>query len=900
MPHAEVLVNSFVRIRDAKAGTPGSEPKDHGIRTELPSGTVTFLFTDVEGSTSLLKEPGAEAYASALADHRRVIREACAANGGVEVDTQGDAFFFAFPTAPGALAAASDFTERLATTGRIRVRVGVHTGAPLLGEEGYVGHDVHRAARIAAAGHGGQVLVSAATARLVDAELTDLGEHHFKDLGAPERVYQLGHRAFPPLKSLYRASLPIPATPFFGRELELRTVTELITRAGARLVTLTGPGGTGKTRLALQAAAELSHAFADGVFFVALAPLRELTAVKPAVAEAVGLDADADLGAWLASRRALLVLDNLEHLRGVEAVVQELLVGQTVVLATSRGALRLSAEHEFPVDPLAREAAVELFVSRAAAAGRHLVADATVGEICRRLDDLPLALELAAARVRLLSPPALLQRLDDSLSLLTGGARDLPERQRTLRATIEWSHDLLAPDEQAAFRRLSVFRGSFTLEAAEAVADADLDQVATLVEQSLVKPLGDDRFFLLETLREYARERLDGAGETDEYALRHAHWYLERLEENFPAMRDLHSADLMRWFGTEEDNLLAMLAVLSRASPPQAARAARLLYPYWTSRGAYGEVRRRFATYLEHPDVPDQSRAELLGLLSDAELLVGDLDASEAAARRSLRLAEPGSDIHAYALLGLTMVAGARGEPEEAVRLGREVLEVIDSLDDRRRVTTRTDVASVFRDVGLWAEARTMFMQASDEARRLGSALLVYLVDANSCWLDLLEQRYEAAEHGYRSALEVDRRLGHIPWEANDLRGLGLARLGLGRRAEARSVLLTALELLAADATPRIDLTTTLLWIALAAEPGDARSAARLVGAVDAVRQKARLTKWPGEVELRRRFEQPLIDALGEDAWAREQAAGATITLDEAIELARTLATGPETTPHSA
>ena len=272
------------------------------------------------------------------------------------------------------------------------------------------------------------------------------------------------------------------------------------------------------------------------MYFVGLAPLRELGAVRPAVADAVGLGPDADLGAWLAGRRVLLVLDNLEHLRGVDTVVSELLVGATVVLATSRGPLRLSSEHELPVEPLARDAAVELFVSRAAAAGRQIAADATVGEICRRLDDLPLAIELAAARVRLLSPTALLQRLDASLSLLTGGARDLPERHQTLRATIEWSHDLLTPDEQAAFRRLSVFRGSFTLEAAEAIAGADLDQVATLVEQSLVKPLGDDRFFLLETLREYARERLDGAGERDEYALRHAHWYLERLEEQHPQM----------------------------------------------------------------------------------------------------------------------------------------------------------------------------------------------------------------------------------------------------------------------------------------------------------------------------------------------------------------------------
>jgi predicted ATPase/class 3 adenylate cyclase len=873
-------------------GTPDRPRK----RPELPTGTVTFLFTDVEGSTSLLKELGAEAYAAALADHRRAIREACAANGGVEVDAQGDAFFFAFPTAPGALAAASDFTERLARDGRIRVRVGVHTGAPLLGEVGYVGHDVHRAARIAAAGHGGQVLVSAATARLVDADLTDLGEHRFKDLAAPERVYQLGGGAYPPLKSLYRANLPIPATPFLGREHELQTVTELITRAGGRLVTLTGPGGTGKTRLALQAAAELSDGFAGGVFFVALAPVRDMNAVRSTIAEALGLAADADLAAWLASRRVLLVLDNLEHLRGVEAVVGELLVGETVVLATSRGPLRLSAEHELPVEPLARDAAVDLFVSRAAATGRHIAADATVGEICRRLDDLPLAVELAAARVRLLSPPALLQRLDDSLALLTGGARDLPERQRTLRATIEWSHDLLAPEQQAAFRRLSIFRGSFTLEAAEAIAGADLDHVEALVEQSLVKPFGDDRFFLLETLREYARERLDRAGERDEYALRHARWYLERLEENHPEMFRPRRGEVVAWFVTEEDNLRAMLTVLTAGSPSQAARAARLQFPYWKSRGAYREARQRLKALVEAEDLPDRLAALLLNLLSEIESLIGDLVASESAARESLRLARPGDDTRAYGLLGLAMIVGERGESGEAVRLGRAALDEIDSLDQGVRPSFRMDVASVFRDAGLRDEARRVYAQVSAEAHRVGDPLLIAAVDANTCWLDLVEQRYEAAEAGFRPVIEILRRLGHAAWEAMTLRALGLARLGLGRRAEARSAFASSLEILATDWTPNRDLTANLQWIALAAEPADVRTAARLVGAADAVRQNARLTEPPIELELRRRFEPRLIDALGEDDWAREQSAGAGMTLEEAIELARRLAAVPPET----
>jgi predicted ATPase len=696
------------------------------------------------------------------------------------------------------------------------------------------------------------------------------------------------------------SQLPVPATPFFGRESELEELRALLTREDVRLVTLTGPGGTGKTRLALQAAAGLADRFTDGVFFVALAPLRDVTAVHPTIAEVLGLPADADLPAWLAPRQALIVLDNLEHLRGVEDVVGALLVGDTVVLATSRGPLHLSAEHEVPVEPLAREAAAELFVSRAAATGRRIAADRTVGEICRRLDDLPLALELAAARVRLLSPPALLQRLDESLSLLTGGAHDLPERQRTLRATIEWSHDLLAADEQAVFRRLSVFRGSFTLDAAEAVAGADLDQVAMLVEQSLVKPLGDDRFFLLETLREYARERLDTAGETDEYALRHAHWYLQRLEQDHQAMRGRRRGELVAWFVTEEDNVRAMLTVFTAARPAQAARAAVLLFPYWKSRRAYGEWRQRVTALLELGDVSDEARPELFEILSEVEMLVGDLDAAEAASRQMLRLTGPGEEMRAYALLGLSITAGLAGRREEAVRLAREALAEIDSIDEERRPSFRVDVASVFVEAGLTAEARTIYTQVSAEADRVGNPVDGAHVDSNFGWLDLLEQRYQAAEAAFRSSLEVARRLGYDAWEADALRGLGLAVLGLGRRAEARTALLSALEILAIDPSPNLELAATLQYIALAAEPRDVRPAARVLAAVAAVRQSARLIDPPTEFDLRRRFEQSLIDAFGEDEWAREQAAGATLTLEEAIELARTLAAPPETTTHSA
>ena len=539
-----------------------------------------------------------------------------------------------------ALAAAAELSEAL-SSGPVQVRVGLHTGTPLVSDDGYAGVDVHRAARIAASGHGGQVLVSQATASLVDGELRDLGEHRFKDLLAAERVYQLGSRDFPPLRSLGRTNLPVAAWPLLGRERELAEIRSLVAD-GVRLLTLTGPGGSGKTRLALQAAAELSEEFLDGTFFVALAPLRGAKAVRSTLADAVGLQPDDDLAGWLASRRVLLVLDNLEHLPGVAAIVSELLVGDVVVLATSRARLHLSAERELPVEPLPDEAAAELFVSRAAAAGASIAVDQTVTAVCRRLDNLPLAIELAAARAKLLSPAALLQRLEQALPLLASGAVDVPERQRTLRATIDWSHDLLDADAQAAFRRLSVFRGSFTLDAAEAITRADLDQLAALLDHSLLQALGDERFFLLETLRTYARDRLDEAGETADYALRHARWFLDRLHANYPDRLGARQPEIVAWYDAD-DNLRAMLDRLSDAAPIEAARAAYMLHFFWRTRGAVAEEHERLRGLLARGGLPTQSRAALLVRLADVDMHVGRVDASEAAAREALALAQPGT-----------------------------------------------------------------------------------------------------------------------------------------------------------------------------------------------------------------------------------------------------------------
>ncbi|MBA3689723.1 MAG: adenylate/guanylate cyclase domain-containing protein [Chloroflexi bacterium] len=337
------------------------------MRSDLPSGTVTFLFTDIEGSTRLLHELGAEAYADALAEHRRILREAFSAHSGVEVDTQGDAFFVAFPTAPGALRAAAAANEGLAA-GPIRVRMAIHTGTPHPGPEGYVGVDVHRGARIGAAGHGGQVLVSAATAALLGTDsLRDLGEHRFKDLAAAERVFQLGVDEFPALKSLYRTNLPVPTTPFLGREREVAEVIGLLSRKDLRLLTLTGPGGTGKSRLALQAAAELSEGYSQGVWWVPLAPLREPELVLETAARAVG--GKGGLAEQIADRSMLLLFDNFEHV--VEAATD--LAGLVAacpnldVLVTSREPLHVTGEQEYPVPPLLHDEGVDLFVARARA-----------------------------------------------------------------------------------------------------------------------------------------------------------------------------------------------------------------------------------------------------------------------------------------------------------------------------------------------------------------------------------------------------------------------------------------------------------------------------------------------------------------------------------------------------
>jgi predicted ATPase/class 3 adenylate cyclase len=730
------------------------------VRRELPTGTVTFLFTDIEGSTKLLHELGAERYEQALAEHRRVLREVFAAHGGVEVDTQGDAFFVAFLTAPAALAAAAEATDGLAS-GPIRVRMGLHTGTPLVGKEGYVGVDVHRAARIAACGYGGQVLVSASTAALTGTDaLRDLGEHRFKDLSAPERLYQLGEEHFPPPKSLYRTNLPVPATPFLGREQELAQVLSLL--EGARLVTLTGPGGTGKTRLGLQAAAEASDRYPDGVFWVPLATLRDPELVLEAAAHVLG--AKDGLADHVADKQLLLLLDNLEHLVEAAGRLAELIAAcpNLRLLVTSRELLRLPGEQAYPVPPLEPEDGIELFLARAQAVEPGFVMSAAVPELCARLDQLPLALELAAARARVLSPEQLLGRLSGRLDLLKAG-RGVDARQQTLRATIEWSHELLAEDERRLFARLAVFRGGCALESAEQVCEADLDTLQSLVDKSLVRVREGNRFWMLETISAYAAERLEASGEAGELGRRHAAYFLALAEEAEPYAREVDAAWLDR-LEREADNLRAALDWLEAAGETQLVlRLAGALDDFWGAKGHLGEGRRRIEAALAADESPTAARAKALNAAAD--MAVGDAEVAHARLRAEQALSlhrQLGDDWGTAGSLYLLGNAAADERDFEAAReLWEESLELWRGVGDRHYALLATRMlAWAYDELGEWDRARGLMEDVLEQARAAGDkhlqvhALESFAHDAAS------EGRIDEAAAMLREAYELNREIG--------------------------------------------------------------------------------------------------------------------------------------------
>ena len=684
----------------------------------LPSGTVTFAFTDVEGSTRLLRERPGD-YGRLLAEHQRILRDAFEHHGGVQAGVSGDALFFVLASAREAAAAAREAVEQL-SGGPVRVRIGLHTGEAVLDAGNYVGLDIHRTARICAVAHGGQVLVSRSTRELIDDVVHDLGSHRLKDFPMPERLFQLGEGSFPALASLTRRALPTPTTPLVGRTRELTAVLELLDRRDVRLVTLTGPGGSGKSRLAVHAAARVAERRADAVAWVPLDALRDSALVVDAIAQSVGAPGQR-VDVHIGDDEVLLVIDNFEHVLDAAPNIAALLAAcqGLRVLATSRAPLHLKGEHEFPVSPLDREEAAALFIARARAAGQDVPDDAEVREICRRLDDLPLAVELAAARVRTLSPKQILARLDRRIPLLTSGVHEAPARQRTLRATIEWSHDLLDHSERELFRRLGVFVGGCRLEAAESVADADLDALHRLVEKSLLRRSGE-RLTMLETIREFAAERLDDARDGALTRRRHA--------EHFAAMgrglgwRARHSdVAALELLEADNDNVRAAFDWAIRAGRLDICEALiEAAFSFWVDRGMAAEGFRRAEAVLDRSTAASASLVSIAGELARFSNHLGRaVELKEQAILLHERSGE--RNLLAANLSDLAEILNELGFEDRALDLGRRAYAIRQELGDPLRIAhARSALARLALRRGDHAEAADMAEESLPMYRAAG------------------------------------------------------------------------------------------------------------------------------------------------------------------------------------
>ncbi len=809
----------------------------------LPTGTVTFLFTDVEGSTRLLEQLGVDAYGDALAEHRRVLRQAFTEHSGVEVDTQGDAFFVAFPTAPDALRSAVEAQQEL-TGGPIRVRMGIHTGTPALTGEGYVGPDVHRAARIAAAGSGGQVLVSASSASLLDHEgLRDLGEHRLKDLSAPERIYQVGGNEFPPLKSLERTNLPVPATPFLGRERELEEVTTLLESDDARLLTLTGPAGAGKTRLALQAAADASDRFPDGVYWTPLAALRDRNLVFDAAAQALGVRSG--LEERIADRRLLLLLDNFEHLIDAAPDLAELLAAcpNLQLVVTSRELLRIPGEQAYPVQPLEPGDATELFVARARAVDPRFAPTPVVQELCSRLDNLPLAVELAAARVQVLSPEQLLDRLSQRLDLLKAG-RGADPRQQTLRATIEWSYELLDEADRRLFERLSVFRGGCTLEAAEAVCDAEIDALQSLVDKSLLRRDGV-RFWMLETIHQYAGEQSE-EHDQDAVAEGHAAYFVSLAEEAGVRAPD-EDPERGRELYVELDNIRSALSWL-RASGDLEREARLSTAAFWSlwTRASLRELKEWLVSVLARTadEIDSGLRADVLGAAALAAANTGE---------REL----------------------ARGYAEESLVLARQ-------RDDKRQIEWALRVLS-FDEPDL-EKRRALLEECERLLRELGSAAGLGWVTYLHGAIFFQEARFDQARRSFEEAAPIFRGDGRR-WEtANAELEAAYALTAEGRSDAARPILERTLR-------TALDLESTglgleaLVIVASIRVQSDPVAAARMLSAARTIGEEVGDAPDPQYGPLVEKAEAAVREKLG-SRFEAEWEAGRQLSLEHAVALA--------------
>jgi predicted ATPase/class 3 adenylate cyclase/DNA-binding CsgD family transcriptional regulator len=876
-----------------------------------PTGTVTFLFTDIEGSTSLW-ERHPKAMQSALVRHDELLTWAIEEHGGYVFKTVGDAFCAAFADASDALEAALEtqralYGEEWEEGFVMKVRMALHTGAAEERGGDYFGPPVNRVARLLSAGHGGQTLLSSATRELVrnrlpeDAELRDLGERRLKDLISPERVFQLIASdlppSFPSLKTLDARlnNLPSQPTPLVGREREVAGVCRLLRRREVRLLTLTGPGGTGKTRLGLQVAADLVDEFEDGVFFVPLASISDPYLVVPTVARALditetgGRTPEEALKDYLRNKEILLVLDNFEQVVEAAPLVSELLSACLAlkVLVTGRTVLRIYGEWEFsvpplkvpdlklpqPVERLTQYEAVRLFVERAQAAKADFSVTnenaLAVAEICAHLDGLPLAIELAAARIKLLPPQAMLARLGNRLKLLTGGARDLPERQRTLRATMEWSHELLDEGEKILFARLAVFAGGCTLEAMEAVCDAEgdlplddaLDGASSLLEKSLLRQEerseeSEPRFSMLETIREYAQERLEESEAAEKIRRLHAEFYLALAEEVEPKINSADRGVWLSYLETEYDNLRAALRWSAETEGAEAGlRLAGALVYFWIYRGYHNEGR-------------------------------GWLDNLLASRKKTGALAR--TKARAKALWGAGVIAWDQGNHTKARPLLEESVALWQELGDRHGLALALQILSVeMMSHSEQAIARSLAEKSVAMFRMIETDAYGLALSLASLGIIIVNQGdYALGSSFLEESAAISRKAGDNWTLSLPLRNMGVASFRQGDLERAASLFRESLTVLR-EVGERWFITRSLEYLAaVIAMQGDHARAARLFGAGESLRDKI------GESVLefyRADYDRGVAAAhagLDEQSFAAMWAEGRTMELEEAIEYA--------------
>jgi len=872
--------------------------------TRIPSGTITFLFTDIVGSTRLWQQYPQQMVV-ALREHDRILRQAIEGQDGYVFKTVGDAFYGAFQTATAALAAALAAQRGLAAAQwpegmpALQARMGLHSGAADEREGDYFGPALNRVARLMSVAQGGQVLVSSAATYLLrdilpeGVFLRDLGQHRLKDLPEPETIFQLVAPEladqFAPLHtSLDRmVVLPVKATPFLGRERELEEAIALLSRPEVRLLTLTGVGGTGKTRLSLQMAAVLADSFADGVLFVDLSPVSDWTRVADTILAALDTPArgeeapESALQSALREREMLLVLDNYEQVIPAAALVGSLLQAapRLTIVVTSRERLNIYGEVTYAVPPLglpepgtavslesaAQSEAVTLFVSRAQAVNQSFVLDESnmsdVIELCRRLDGLPLAIELAAARSRLFAPAALLERLDRLLGTSSGGLRDLPQRQQTLRGAIGWSYDLLSADEQQLFRRLAVFHGGRSLEAAEAVCGRGLELevwegLESLFDKSLLVraegPFGEPRFVMLETIQEYAGAALESSGEAEALRERHAAFFYDLVARTAPGLRGAQSRQLMMILQPEQENIRAALSwCLDGGDVEQGAAMIAALSDFWLYSYGHGEAVQWLGRALAlKARVSAPTRAAVLTAASKLALFRLKAEEGRTYGRDALAIAQEVGEKSAIAWAMIWLGASYYDLPaslDEGLHLAGEGVRLFKELELDVGISQGLNIeGEMLRYNGRLAEAEAAYKELVPIAQATG------------------EVRREVMQYGNLAMIAYERR------NETELVDYALTLLPLSLENAIEDTAVLALELIA----------VVLHW------HDRHELAATLVGAAQAWYERTATVAQAGDALIERRIIAEVRSGLDEEAYQRAQQAGSRLTLQDAADIA--------------